>query len=172
MKLSVCKDKRLTGDADSAALLLEMAPLVTRVLRAEVRRSALADLSMPQFRVLAALNRHPGASLSNLAARVGQTLSSASKLIDALLARDLVTRAESLADRRRVTLAVTEQGRAALDAVEAAAHERLTELLSQLSDEERHRVAAALELLQPLLERGTSAGGEEGVLISKGTTDG
>ena len=60
--------------------------------RATCAATAAADLSVPQFRTLLFLRRHPGASLSEVAEHIGLTLPSISKMIDRLEARDLLAR--------------------------------------------------------------------------------
>ena len=62
---------------------------------------------MPQFRALGVVRRHPGASLSVVAGHIGLTTASVSKLIDSLVKKGLVTRADSPDDRRKVVLNAT-----------------------------------------------------------------
>lgn len=64
-----------------AALLLELAPLVMRTLRQKLARQADAELSVPAFRTLRYLSRHPGVTLLALADHLGMTLPAASKLV-------------------------------------------------------------------------------------------
>jgi DNA-binding MarR family transcriptional regulator len=96
---------------EEAALdILETIPLVMRVLRAEMRRHRQPGLSVPQFRTLAFLHNQPGAALNTLAEHLGLTPASTSKLVDGLVGRNLVERRESVKDRRRVMLSLTQQG--------------------------------------------------------------
>src|SRR5690349_2776005 len=101
-----------------AALMMETVPSVMRTIRAEMRHRRPCDLSVPQFRALAFIRRHPGASLSDVAEHLGLTLPAASTLVDNLVARDLISRAPNPENRRRVTLTLTPPGQAAF----AAAH--------------------------------------------------
>src|SRR5437763_5179002 len=112
--------------SDCAELLMELAPLVLRSMRGEIRRQH-ADLSVPQFRALAFLSRHEGASLSDAAAPLGLTLPAASRLIEGLVEHRLVTRVLTTADRRRVELTLTPVGRAVLEEARSATHARLVE---------------------------------------------
>lgn len=133
---------------DCAALVLETVPLVMRSVRAEMRGSRAPDLSVPQFRALNFLYRCPGASLSDVADHVGITLPSMSKLVEKLVARGLVTRQDDPGDRRRVTLALTEPGRAELQAAREATQARLAQRLAALSPEQRAVVVEAMRALR------------------------
>lgn len=133
---------------DCAALVLETVPLVMRSVRAEMRGHRAPDLSVPQFRALNFLYRRPGASLSDVADHVGVTLPSMSKLVEKLVARGLVTRQDDPGDRRRITLALTEPGRAELQAAREATHARLAQRLATLSPEQRAVVAEAMRALR------------------------
>jgi DNA-binding MarR family transcriptional regulator len=132
-----------------ARQLLEVAPLVMRAIRAEMRAGG-GNLTVPQFRALAFVSRNPGASLSDVAEHMGLTLPSMSKLNDGLVARKLVTRVTATADRRRLVLAPTARGRALLESRRAATRVRLAERLAPLPAADRAVVSAAMHALQPI----------------------
>ncbi|HOS42479.1 MAG TPA: MarR family transcriptional regulator [Armatimonadota bacterium] len=134
---------------ECAGLVMETMPLLMRIMRRANGR--VAGLSMPQFRTLRILHRHPGLSLSALAEKLDLTLASASKLIDVLVKHDLVARVYSLSDRRRVELRLSAQGQAMLASMWQAAHTRLTDALGQLSDGDRALVIQAMRALQTAL---------------------
>jgi DNA-binding MarR family transcriptional regulator len=133
-----------------AALLMEVAPLVMRTIRAHMRGQRAADLSVPQFRVLGLIRRHPGASLSDAAEHVGLTPSAASRLVDGLVARGYVCRVPSPADRRAVALTLSPKGAALLEATHRATQELLAERLRALSPEERAALGSALATAREL----------------------
>ena len=143
--------------AECAGHILETVPVVMRAIRNEMRRHRGADLSVPQFRVLVYLNRHAGASLSDIAEHLGLTLPSMSKMIDGLVARELVTRRMDPADRRRVILAPTALGRAARQSAHKATESRLAERLAWLSASERHTVLQAMQVLKTIFVPGREA---------------
>ena len=60
---------------DCAAELLEVVPLMMRVIRAKVRAHSSPELSVPQFRALAFLGRNEGAMLGDVATFLVLTLS-------------------------------------------------------------------------------------------------
>ena len=130
--------------------ILEVVPLVMRTIRAEMRRHRAVDLSVPQFRTLAFIDRKADASLSDVAEHIGLTLPSMSKIVDGLVSRKLVTRQTAPEDRRRMTLALTARGQTALQSTRAATRACLAEDLMALSDRQRETIAQALEILRPV----------------------
>jgi DNA-binding MarR family transcriptional regulator len=139
-------------DEDSvAALLMDVGPLVMRIIRRHAREHAPGGLSVTQLRTLFFLRRHAGASLTRVAEFHGLTLSSTSKLVDGLVQRDLATRAQAPDDRRRVLLALTDEGLGLLVETQARGREALAARLERLTATERAEVASALRLLQTSL---------------------
>ncbi|WP_298981159.1 MarR family winged helix-turn-helix transcriptional regulator [Caldilinea sp.] len=108
------------------------------------------DLSVPQFRTLAYIARHPGCSLSDVAEFIGLTLPSMSVLINGLVEQGLVLRQTSLIDRRRVTLTLTEAGSEVYQRARQGTLAWLQRLLEPLSEEERQTIVRAMELLKPI----------------------
>ncbi len=137
---------------DCAREILDVVPLVMRVLRSEMRSHRGPGLSVPHFRVLAFLDKNEGASLSEVADSVGLRLPSMSTLVDGLVDRGLVTRAPSASDRRRLTLCLTPRGRSSLAAARRATQAKLSELLLDLSTKDQATVIDALQILRPLFE--------------------
>ncbi len=127
---------------------METVPLIMRVIRAEMRRYASPELSVPQFRTLALLGRQPGASLSAAAEHIGLTLPAMSHLVDGLVTRGLVARRASAADRRRVRLTLTPAGRNVLGAARRSTQAGLASLLASLSPAERETVVRAMHLVR------------------------
>jgi DNA-binding MarR family transcriptional regulator len=156
---------------DCARAVLEVVPRVMGVIRAELRRQRPLGLSVPQYRALAYLAQHEGASLSEMAEFIGLTLPSMSKMVDGLVARDFVRRTEDPADRRRLALCLTPDGRAAYMSSWSAAQAYLAQAMSALAPEERATVRQAMDVLGTLLssEDQSSVLGEnrEGIGIEK-----
>jgi DNA-binding MarR family transcriptional regulator len=142
---------------ECAHQVLEVVPLVMRAIRSEMRDHRAPDLSVPQFRTLSFLNRHEGASLSDVAEHIGLRLPSMSKLIDGLVARNLVKRDTHPDDRRRVTLALTARGRAMLKTALEGTRACLAERLAMLPASGRATVAQAMQILRPLFASGIEA---------------
>jgi DNA-binding MarR family transcriptional regulator len=116
-----------------------------------------AELSLPQFRALVFLSRNAGASLSAVAEHLGLMPPSASKMLDGLITRNLARRQDSLADRRRVTLTLTVEGRSALKKARDRAQIRLAELLSTVPAADRVVVGKAMSILQGVFSAGREA---------------
>lgn len=151
----------MTVSPEEAALdMLEIVPMLMRVMRADMRQNRQPSLSVPQFRSLAYLRNHPGASLNSLAEHVGLTPASTSKLVDGLVERNLVERRESSEDRRRITLTLTSPGFSVWE--EAFHHTQacFARRLASLTEAERENLKACLQSLRPLFEE------EDGVKIA------
>jgi DNA-binding MarR family transcriptional regulator len=131
---------------------MEVAPLVMRAIRAEMRCHRTSDLSIPQFRTLTFLNHHEGASLSAVAGHIGLTLPSMSKTIDGLVARNLIKRETHPDDRRRVTLALTARGRSAWQVARDDTRTALAEKLAALSPQDRSIILQAMQALRAVFE--------------------
>lgn len=135
---------------DCAREVLDVTPIVIQAIRFEMRSLRLTDLSVPQFRTLAYINRNPGASLSAAAEFIGLTLSSMSILVNGLVDRGLVERAVARDDRRRIHLTLTPEGKRLLTDSLHGTEERLAEMLGGLGAEERLTVVRALQYLRPI----------------------
>ncbi len=146
------------GSPDECARqILEIVPMVMRAIRTEIRSHRGSELSVPQFRVLIFLNRHEGASLSDIAEHLGLTLPSTSKMIDGLVARNMVTRQMDLGDRRRVTLVLTALGRSSMQSASKATESRLAEGLVVLPASERRLIIEAMQVLESVFGSGREA---------------
>ncbi|HTP06893.1 MAG TPA: MarR family winged helix-turn-helix transcriptional regulator [Anaerolineae bacterium] len=139
-----------TSPEACAQEILDVVPVVMRTIRAELRRHRAADLSVPQFRTLAYIDRNADASLSDVAEHIGLTLPSMSKIVDGLVTRKLVTRQTAHDDRRRMTLALTARGLNALETSRAATRACLAEDLSVLTERERETIKQAMQILRPV----------------------
>ncbi len=133
---------------DCAREVLDVVPLVMRSMRAEFRRSRGNDLRVPQFRAMLFINRNPGASLSGLADHLGLTPPSTSKMVDGLVSRELVKRLDSPADRRKITLTLTEAGARLLEASFQATQDCFAEQFSKLAESERLEIIQAMQRLR------------------------
>jgi DNA-binding MarR family transcriptional regulator len=121
-----------------------------RVVRSEMRSQRTPDLSVPQFRVLGFIHRHPATSLSAVAEHMSQALPTLSNLVDSLVRRKLVARESSTEDRRRMTLNLTAKGEQLWQSARQETKKRLTDRLTSLSPEELAHITEALSLLRPL----------------------
>jgi MarR family transcriptional regulator for hemolysin len=130
--------------------LMDTAPKIVQAIRIEMRRGHGTDLSIPQFRTMAFVQHNADASLSDLADHLGLTLPSASKLVDGLVKQKLISRQESVLDRRRLTLVLTPDGESIVHSAREGALANLTKIISHLSKDELVTIHQAMELLSPL----------------------
>ena len=107
----------------------------------------LGGLSPVQLRALTALRQAGGTNLVGLADEMGVTVSTASRLVDRLVAADRVHRAPSAHDRREVSLSLTEAGRALIRRFDDQRLLRLRSCLAQVAPDRRDDVVAALSEL-------------------------
>ena len=145
-----------------AALLLDVVPLAMRRVRAYMREARAADLSVPQFRALAFLRAHPGATLSDVADHVGLTLPAASRMIDGLVARDYAVRQPSAINRRCVELRVSEQGRKMLEVTMRHTQNALAGILKALDAQQQSVVMESLETLRLVFSADSEPGSQTG----------
>jgi len=134
--------------------LMDTAPKIMQAIRVEMRRGLGANISIPQFRTLAFIQRNLDSSLSNLAEHLGLTLPSASKLVDGLVKQKLVIRQESKTDRRRLTLGLTAAGASIVNSARTNAQANLAGKLEGLSLAELEAIHQTLQLLRPLFQQG------------------
>jgi DNA-binding MarR family transcriptional regulator len=131
-----------------AGEVLETVPLVMRVIRGQLRKYGAKEVSVPHFRTLGYLNRHEGTSLSEVAEHIGLSLPSMSELIDGLVVRGLVFRRTHPEDRRRMTLALSDSGRATLRTANEATASYLEARFRELSTVDRGKVIEAMHILR------------------------
>jgi DNA-binding MarR family transcriptional regulator len=125
-------------------------PLLMRVLRTKFREKRASELTMAQFRTLAFVDAQQGASLSEVAGHIGLGLPSMSKLVDALVNRNLLARDAHEKDRRRICLSLTGQGKRELDEAYRYTQSYFTDKFAELSDDERTRIAGAMDAMSRL----------------------
>jgi DNA-binding MarR family transcriptional regulator len=107
----------------------------------------LGDLSPVQLRALTVLREIAGANLAQLAEAMGITVSTASRLVDRLIAARLASRKPAPHTRREITLALTRTGRATLQRYDRLRVAALQECLAHLEQEDRDLLVGALRTL-------------------------
>jgi DNA-binding MarR family transcriptional regulator len=90
------------------------------------------DLTLPQIVSLRIMRAHGPQTVSALAGRVRLTAGSVSRLVDQLVARRLVGRTESAADRRHKVLKLTAAGARLIDQFDSARDAGLEQFLAGL----------------------------------------
>ena len=116
----------------------------------------LGDLSPVQLRALTVLQQDPGANLNDLAEGMGVTVSTASRLVDRLVAAGLVDRKPSPRTRREISLALSPGGRGLLQRYDRLRLAGARAYLEAVPLAERDSVVAALQRMV----HGAAAAGE------------
>jgi DNA-binding MarR family transcriptional regulator len=150
--------------AATAAAVMELGLLVTRLVRAQAWGHRASTLSDVQLRTLALINAYPGCSPSALADYLLLSRPAITRAVDQLVGQRLVARRPAAADRRRIELRVTATGRRRVDAYLAGARAALAERLAGLAPAERSAVRRAVAVLAPRLTPamlGEAGGGHE-----------
>lgn len=86
------------------------------------------SLTLDRWRVLELVARHPELTMSGLATQLGVPSSTATRIVDSLVADGALHRVVDLTDRRRVGLKLTERGRA----IEIEARQHLEPLETEI----------------------------------------
>ena len=130
-------------------MLLELGRSMSGRLEQQIRRFGLAE---PEFRVLTVLFSQPEgiAHPSELSERTAQSPANMSRIADALVARDLITRVTSAKDRRRLVLRITEQGEELVRHLLPALFVGLETMLADFSENDLEHLNS---LLRRLFER-------------------
>lgn len=132
--------------------LLNLLPLLNRIVAAAVQREAGADTSMPQFRVLALLASRPQTS-SALARQRRVSLQALGTLVQGLVERGWIVRVPDPQDRRQHLLTLSDEGRAHYERAQAQTVRALRPLVATLDAEQLRAVQIALPALHDALTR-------------------
>ena len=132
-------------------LLLHLGRGMASMLEQEIRPFGLSEA---EFRVLTAVFSQPEgvAHPSELCARTSQSPANMSRISDALVARDLITRVSSLHDRRKMVLHITAQGEELVQRLLPKLFGPLREMLVDFSEEEQRHLISQLKRLGSKLE--------------------
>ena len=119
---------------------------MTAMLEQKIRPFGLAEA---EFRVLTTLFSQPEgvAHPSDLCVRALQSPANMSRISDALVSRDLITRVLSVHDRRRMVLRITEQGEALVRQLLPKLSGPLRELLMEFPESEQQQLIARFKRL-------------------------
>jgi DNA-binding MarR family transcriptional regulator len=137
---------------DTVAVADALRPVLLRVGR-ELRREARAvGISPEQVSLLVAIKFTPGIGVRDLAAHERISAPALTKHVDRLERDGLVVRTPSPDDRRRIGLALTEEGQRVLRRVRSRRTAWLATRLRGLDADELAAVEAAIEPLSRLLK--------------------
>lgn len=119
---------------------------IVRALRINTRAVELKmGISLAQLFVLQQLAERPADSLNELADRTATHQSSVSVVVRRLVERGLVSRTPSIADKRRIEIAVTPAGRTLLAGAPTTVSMELMAALQRMARDDRETLADLLE---------------------------
>jgi DNA-binding MarR family transcriptional regulator len=104
-------------------------------------------MTMAQAKVLYLVHAAGEMRMSELAARLGVTLSTTSGLVERLVESGLVTRHDDPADRRQVVVGFTESGAAQIDRLRELNADHMGRMLARVPDEDLLVVERAIRVL-------------------------
>ena len=121
--------------------------LASRVLVAVAARS-LADageeVTLTQYRTLVVLASRGPQNLARLAAAVGVTPATATRMCDRLVRKDLIRRSTERDDRRQLRVALTAKGRSLVDAVTGRRRQEIARIINEIPVEQQAVLVQAL----------------------------
>lgn len=140
-----------------AHVILEVIPPAMQQIRLEMRAVMEGQLTVPQFRILAAVYRGIN-RVSDIAEEHGVSPPAMSKMVDLLVRRGDIERAAHPQDRRQSILKLTQQGSSCFEMTRASAKSNIEEKLSKISAQEMENLLQGLSVLQTLFPRGKKRG--------------
>ena len=114
------------------------------------------EVSVTQYRALAALAQRGPRNASVLAEELVVGRPAATKLVDRLVRRGLIRRRKHPADRRQVILEVTDRGREIVRAVQQCRRRRLARVLAELDPSAREALVRDMPALLEAFAAGSA----------------
>ncbi len=133
-----------------ATRFIELAPLMIRTVKSEIRRSADGRLTHPQYRILSQIHRGLN-TVSQIALDHGVSQPAMSKMVNSLVLRGLVERGSHAQDRRQIILKLSPKGRTLFRQLKENAAQNLGRKLQTLSGAEQDRLRRALADIETIL---------------------
>jgi DNA-binding MarR family transcriptional regulator len=137
--------------ADPLAVANQLRPVLLRLARELRKETETLGVTARQVTLLWLIRTNPGLSLRELAAEEGISAPALSGYVDRLERAGLIQRVRDPDDRRRVGLALTDEGSRLLRRVRARRTSWLAERLRDLDPDEMAAVEAAIDPLMRLL---------------------
>jgi DNA-binding MarR family transcriptional regulator len=128
-----------------------------RSMRAALQEIGVDDLPRNGAFILAGIDNHGGTG-QDLPADLGVTKQAVSQVIDTLVSRGYLTRSTDQDDRRRISLGLTEQGRAVVDAIRHGIDAVDVRLRERASAEQVEAMRTGLSILADIKSADRAAG--------------
>lgn len=140
----VTRTTRANAAADELAGSVLTASRVLIGVSVRSLRALEQTVTVTQFRTLVVLAGHGRLNLNGLAERLDVTASTAVRMIDRLVAADLVSRQDNPDNRREVLLALTADGRQLVDQVTQRRRAEIATIVARMPVRRRGELVAAL----------------------------
>jgi DNA-binding MarR family transcriptional regulator len=147
--MSPTRQKCSKFDEQLIQSFFEEIPSAMGFIRQRMREHATPLLSVPEFRILAHLIRGPRTN-SDLSELQGVDATTMSRLLDPLVKRGLVYRAENLKDRRRLSIELTDCGRELFLSIRKEISNQVVDRLQVLSNQEKQSLFKGLSILKKI----------------------
>jgi long-chain acyl-CoA synthetase len=142
-----------SGDMD---MDMDLALIVARLGRVVERSLAELELTLPQYRILAILDRGAEDGVA-LAKKLAVRPPTVTAVVDGLVARGLVVRSPSPGDRRKVSHTVSETGHELSLVAKAAAAQAVEQVADRIEPDSAKIAVAALALWDRAMARDRAA---------------
>jgi DNA-binding MarR family transcriptional regulator len=136
--------KNIDVEIEEMSQLLEQMRHLWRPPKKPSPPPSLKALTLPQAHCLMFITRHENCTLSELCRHLGVRPSTASELVDRIVAAGLVARSSDKEDRRVTRLSLTGRGRNIHQKFQAMQKERMRHLRSTFTRDEYREFTAAL----------------------------
>lgn len=140
----MCKTNRVT-DVDKLVTGLLTASRVLVGVSARSLAEVEDTVTVTQFRTLVVLDTHGEVNLNRLAELLGVTASTAMRMVDKLIAAELVTRQSNPSNRREVQLDLTPAGRSLVRKVTDKRRAEIGRIVGAMPATKRDGLVAALQ---------------------------
>ena len=119
------------------------------------------DLTMAQLKALLVISRSGSLAIGTLAAELGVGLPAASQIVERLVRDGFVERHDDPADRRKVLVHPTTEGRQAVARLREVGRERISEWMCQLGDDDLTALSDGVRALALLAAPSLVVAGEK-----------
>jgi DNA-binding MarR family transcriptional regulator len=138
-----------TPTQDTATQIFELGPRIARMIRQTMKEIQGANLTLPQYRILARVNAGMGKA-SVLCEIQGVSLPAMSRMVDTLVRKGLLLRTDNTEDRRQVVLKLSPAGRKAHDHLKTSVLDEVVQRLEQLNKNQQQELATSLRLIESI----------------------
>lgn len=153
-----------------SGLLVQLGGTMAGMLKHTVKPFGLSET---EFRALTTVfaQADSGAHPTDLCAMTSQSLATMSRVSDALVSRDLITRRSSALDRRKIILRITDTGEELVRQLMPQLYPPLRELFEESSDEELLQLIEQLKRLGANVDKALHGAANQPSIITMKSSD-